>query len=158
MPRIYAIDRALDRTGRGPRVAAGIILLLGLIVVAWSFSSTQWKRRVIMRRLDFGDDTTRVVGLLGPPVRCPRATEAIRDGVPKDWPPPVVESTTQSLSEATAQRWIYAINLKTRPPCGTRRGHTEIGVDSAGRMLWYISVTGRTPIRVPDEYTPSGGS
>jgi hypothetical protein len=57
---------------------------------------------------------------------------------------------------ATRERWVYPVNPRERIGCNAAAGHTEIGVDAQGRVLWSVDVTGRTPIRLPDDYTPSG--
>ena len=157
MPRTGVVDRVLHTHERGPWIATAVILIVGAVIFLWVVSPTEWKRRTMMRRLAIGDDSTAVVRVLGPPVRCAPATiERVREGIPVDWPPPVAESAIAWVGEATRERWIYAIDLRERPPCDEEDGHTEIGIGADGRVLWYIAVTGKTPIRLPDEYTPSG--
>jgi hypothetical protein len=157
MARTRAIDRVLHSHGRGPWIASGVIAALGLVLLVWFISPTERKRRATMSDVAIGADTTVVVRLLGPPVRCPpKATEEVRAAFPTDWPPRLVETALSRMDYATRQRWVYAVNLRERPGCNDRERHTEIGVGADGRVLWAVDVTGRTPIRLPDDYTPSG--
>jgi hypothetical protein len=156
MPRTSVIDRALHTSGKGPLIATIVIGVVGLLLLLWFVSPTERKRRAVMGELEIGADSSRVVRLLGAPVRCSSATVArMRAGFPTDWPAPAVESVSGRLAQATAQRWVYAINRRKRLGCGAAEGHTEVGVGKDGRVLWFIPVTGRTPIKMPDDYMPS---
>lgn len=158
MPR-NRIDKALNTSGRGPWIATGVVFLLGVLVLAWVISPTERKRRAIVEDLELGDDSLQVLTALGTPVRCPpRSADVIRGGFPGDWPAPAIESALERMQEETAQRWIYAINPRKRLPCSTEKAHTEIGIGKDGRVLWYIPVTGRTSIELPEDYTPSSAA
>ena len=156
MSRNRAVERALQNN-RGPLIATVVIVALGLIVLAWVVSPTERKRRSLMGRVEVGDDTAQVVQLLGDPVRCGApSAELVRGGLPRDWPPPAVGSTIDRLEQETTQRWVYPINPRRRIPCETDEEHTEVGIDRDGRVLWFIAVTGRTGIALPESYSPSG--
>ena len=158
MARNRAVDRALNTTGRGPLIATAVIVALGVILVAWLISPTERKRRSLLEELAIGTDTAAVIRSLGDPVRCaPGELERFREGFPTDWPRPVTELAIADIGARTAQRWIYAINLRTRLRCDSDEAHTEIGIGSDGRVLWHIAVTGETTVEVPEAYTPSGG-
>jgi len=151
------VDRVLHTHGRGPWIASAVVAALGVIVLVWFFSPTERRRRTAMLDVAIGADTAEVVRLLGQPVRCPpKATEQIRAAFPTDWPPRLVETALSRIDYATRQRWVYAINSRKRLGCGAREAHTEIGIGADGRVLWSVDVTGRTAIRLPEEYTPAG--
>lgn len=138
------------------RVTAAI-LLLGLVALVWMLSPTERERRSVVRELEIGDDTARVVAALGPPIRCRTlGSETLREHFPEDWSPAAAEAAMGRLQQETAHRWVYPINLRKRIPCESQEAHTEVGVDRQGRVLWLVPLTGKTPLRLPDEYTPSG--
>lgn len=158
MARNRAVERALQTHGRGPLLATAVIVVLGLILVAWLISPTERKRRALLDDLAVGSDTALVIRALGEPVRCAAGgLERFREGFPTDWPRPVTELAVADIGARTTQRWIYAINPRTRLPCDSEQEHTEIGIGADGRVLWHIAVTGKTPIELPEAYTPSGG-
>jgi hypothetical protein len=157
MARTRAVDRVLHKQGRGPWFATGAIAVLGVVLLLWFVSPTERKRRSTMSRVPIGADTAEVLRLLGQPVRCPpKSTEQVRAAFPTDWPPRQVETAVSRMDFATRQRWVYPINLRGRVECDASERHTEIGIDESGRVLWSVPITGRTPIRLPDDYTPSG--
>lgn len=156
--RAVAVDRALDTHGRGPLIATGVIVALGLLVLVWLVSPTERKRRALVDGLAIGTDSTVVLRELGQPVRCePGDMENFRAGFPADWPRPVTELAMADIGAKTAERWVYAINLRDRLPCDSDEEHTEIGIGADGRVLWHIAVTGKTVVELPEAYTPSGG-
>ena len=156
MPR-SRVDRVFHSHGRGPRIASLVIALFGMIVLVWFLSPTERKRRSLMEQVAIGADTAEVIRILGAPVRCPpKYTDQIRASFPEEWAQRQVETALSQMDHSTRQRWVYAVNSRKRLGCNAREAHTEIGVSADGRVLWAVDVTGRTPIRVPDEYTPSG--
>jgi hypothetical protein len=155
MTRHHA-ERAIQTPGRGPLIATAVVLVLGALVLVWAISPTERGRRAAMERIAMGADSAQVRELLGEPVRCLAETERIRGFLPVDWPPRAADGVAERLGHDTAQRWVYAINPRSRIPCASNERRSEVGIDSHGRVLWYVAVTGRTTIRVPDEYTPSG--
>jgi hypothetical protein len=157
MPRTRAVDRALHTHGRGPLIATGVIAVLGVVLLLWFLSPTERRRRSVMGEVAIGADTAEVTGLLGAPVRCPpRATQQVRTSFPEDWPPRAVETAVSRMDFGTRERWLYPVNPRTRIGCDTTEAHTEIGIGVDGRVLWTVDITGRTPIRLPEDYTPSG--
>jgi hypothetical protein len=150
-------ERATRTPGRGPLIATAVVLVLGALVLLWAISPTERDRRAAMERIAMGADTAQVRQLLGEPVRCSAGeTERIRGFLPVDWPPRAADGVAERLRHDTAQRWVYAIDPRNRLPCVSDERRTEVGIDSTGHVLWYVAVTGRTTIRVPDAYTPSG--
>ena len=157
MARTRAVDRVLHSQGRGPWIASGVMVELGDLLLAWFLSPSERKRRSVMEDVAIGADTAQVLRLLGAPVRCPpRATEQIRTSFPEDWPPRLVETALSRMDFGTRERWVYPINPRKSIGCDSTDAHTEIGVGVDGRVLWTVDITGRTPIRLPEDYTPSG--
>src|SRR5688572_4521499 len=115
MARTHAIDRVLNTHGRGPWIASGVMVALGVIVVVWLLSPSERKRREVMEGVAIGADTAEVLRVLGAPVRCPpKATEQIRTSFPEDWPPRLVETALSRMDFGTRERWVYAISLRKR--------------------------------------------
>lgn len=155
--RAVSVDRALDTHGRGPLIATGVVVALGLIMLVWLVSPTERNRRTVVQELAIGTDSTVVLRELGEPVRCPAGDmRSFSEAFPADWPRPVTELAVADLGARTAQRWVYAINLRKRLPCDSTEEHTEIGIDADGRVLWHIAVTGKTAVELPEAYTPTG--
>lgn len=155
--RAVAVDRALDTHGRGPWIATGVIIALGLLLLVWLISPTERKRRSVVEDLAIGTDSAVVLRELGEPVRCAAGDmRHFRSAFPADWPRPVTELAAADLGARTAERWVYAINPRTRIPCDSDEEHTEIGIDSEGRVLWHVALTGKTAVVLPEAYTPSG--
>ena len=157
MARKRAVDRALHTHGRGPLIATGVIAVLGVILLVWFLSPTERRRRSVMQEVAIGADTTEVARLLGAPVRCPHgSTEQLRRSFPEDWSARAVETALSRMDFGTRERWLYGINPRRPIGCDATEEHTEIGVGVDGRVLWTIDITGQTPIRLPETYTPSG--
>ena len=157
MARTRAVDRALHTHGRGPWVATGVIALLGVVLLLWFLSPTERRRRALMREVAIGADTAAVAGVLGAPTRCPhRATEQIRRSFPEDWSARAVETALSRMQFGTRERWLYGINPRRPIGCDAAEGHTEVGIGVDGRVLWTVDITGKTPIRLPEDYSPSG--
>lgn len=151
------MDRALQTRRRGIWAVTIAILVVGLIVLVWSFSPTERHRRDVMGRLEIGDDSARVAQLVGSPLRCPgSAMDALRRSLPTDWPPAAAEQALRRLEADTGERWLYPIHLRQRIGCTSQSPHTEVGIDRRGRVLWYVPVTGKSTIVLPDQYSPSG--
>ena len=157
MARTRAVDRVLNTHGRGPWIASGVMIALGIVLIVWFLSPSERRRRSVMEEVAIGADTAQVLRLLGDPVRCPpKATETVRTSFPEDWPPRLVETALSRMDFGTRERWVYAIGLRKRLGCNASEPHTEIGIGVDGRVLWTIDITGRTSIRVPEDYAPSG--
>ena len=157
MARTRVVDRVLHTHGRGPWIASGVMVALGVILLIWLLSPSERKRRSVMESVAIGADTAEVLRVLGAPVRCPpKATEVVRMSFPEDWPPRLVETALSRMDFGTRERWVYAINLRKRLGCNAEEPHTEIGVGVDGAVLWTVDITGRTPIRLPEDYMPGG--
>ena len=157
LARNRRVDRALDTPGRGVWIATGLVLLAGVLVILWVMSPTERGRRRVMEDLELGDSISRVVGFLGAaPARCPAAALShLQPSFPPGWHAASVARALQALEERTLERWIYPVRPRTDTGCAPQDGQTEIGISDTGRVVWYITVTGKTPIRLPAEITPA---
>jgi hypothetical protein len=100
-----------------------------------------------------------VVAVVGTrPVRCPVGTlEQLRESFPDGWAPAAVDVALERLRSGTRERWIYSLDPDEPSRCEVaEEGRTEIGVGPDGRVLWYVAITGKTFLVLPEEYAPSG--
>ena len=159
--RTRRIDNALQTQKRAMWTATALVLLVGVLVLVWVVSPAERRRRGAMDGLDVGDPASRLVQLLGEPAaRCPAGDLAqLRGAFPPGWPGASVESALGTLAAATAERWVYPIG-RGSSDCAPLDGRTEVGVDAERRVLWYVTVTGKTPVQLPPEVSPAspGGS
>ena len=139
-----AVDRALKTHKRRSRMVSAAILLLGLVAVAAVMLRPERRRARAASRLEIGDDSAAVVRALGaPPSRCLGAgVDHLVSEFPRDVPRPARDATLLRLRRATAARWLYP----GRGGCRPAPDETEVGIDSAGRVLWVLPATGRVPL------------
>jgi hypothetical protein len=137
------------------RVTAAV-LLAGLLVLAFAFTNAEWSRRRTLRKLAVGADASRVTQLLGTPAdSCPAGSlDHLRARFPPGTPPAVVEQVISRLQRETGSRWVYPLKAGGRAGCVPASRSTEVGLDRRRRVLWYVPVTGRVPVVVPDGYLP----
>lgn len=111
-----------------------------------------------MERLEVGDSVTRVEELLGRgAVRCPVGSlQHLAGSFPAGWPASSIQSALQALTHRTKARWVYPLSSRHRPSCTPADGVTEIGVGPDGRLVWYVAVTGKTMLTLPDDLSPAG--
>ncbi len=126
-------------------------------MVLWSASPTERRRRGLVERLEVGDSASRVAATLGEaPARCAgRELSHLRESFPPGWPSSSVEEALQTLAARTGERWVYPLSLRRPAGCEPRAGQTEIGVSPEGNVLWYVAVTGKTPLRLPEDISPA---
>jgi len=139
------IDRALKTHKRGSRRLSLLILVLGLIAVAVAvYLSPDRRRRRLADGLPDRADTTLVLRTLGPrPTRCPPgAMEHVAGQLPQE--SLESDSVMLQLRRDTRARWIYP----GRRGCTPRKGETELGIDSAGRMLWIQPGAGQGDVKL----------
>lgn len=107
-------------------------------------------RGAALRAVAVGADSARVHAALGAPARdCPTGSlEHLRRHMPEDTPPALLEGTLEDLRRRTARRWVYPQEGEA-PSCTAGAEATEIGLDREGRVLWYVPVTGKTPVELP---------
>jgi hypothetical protein len=128
-----SIDRALKTHKPGSRRLSLVIVVLGLIAVAVAvYYSPDRRRRRAADGLPAKADSALVLGTLGAtPTRCPPGAMGHLDaGLPQE--AMEADSVMIQLRRDTRQRWIYP----GRQGCTPAKGETELGIDSAGRMLW----------------------
>lgn len=111
-----------------------------------------------MGKLALRHPSARVVQVLGPPgaVCTAGSLEHLREHLPQGFAPAAQEQTIGRMQRETAERWIYPLRRNERARCTPRQGATEVGLDRNRRILWYVPVTGRTEVVLPDEYLPEG--
>ena len=129
-----SIDRALKTHKAGSRRLSLLIVVLGLAAVAVAvYLSPDHRRRRAADRLPEKADSALVLRTLGPrPTRCPPgAMDHVEGGLAME-SSSEVDSAMVQVRRDTRQRWIYP-GLQG---CTPRKGETELGIDSAGRMLW----------------------
>lgn len=151
------LDEALGASKRSIWIATGVILLLGAVLLLWLVSPTERSRRAEVERLELGDPMGRVAGILGPPgTRCSgRDLAHLAGSFPPGWTAPSIETTLQALGEETGERWIYPLDEDDEAGCGPADGQTEVGLDGAGRLLWYVAITGESPLELPERFAPA---
>ena len=90
-----------------------------------------------------GDDSSSVLAGLGAPaLRCsPGSLAHLRESLPAGTPRVVADETIDRLRRETATRWLWG----NEPACTPRPGHTEVGLDRAGRVLWAVPEHGDSP-------------
>jgi hypothetical protein len=134
-----------------------VILLLGAILLVWLVSPSERSRRSDMASLELGEPMGRVAGVLGPPAaRCPgRNLSHLDESFPPGWPAPSIETTLQALGEETGERWIYPLDDDDPADCSPADGQTELGLDAEGRLLWYVAITGESPLELPERFAPA---
>jgi hypothetical protein len=136
--------------------ATAAVLVVGLLILAWAVSPTERRRLSVVARLEVGDSVSRVVELLGDPAaRCPGGQVGhLQRSFPEGWPTAATETALAQLARETRERWVYPVGRGAHAGCAPRRGQTEVGVGSDGRVRWLIANTGKTPVRLPAEYAP----
>lgn len=139
------------------RRVTGAVLLVGLVLLVWALASPERRRARLAHRLHVGDDTAQAVRLFGEPgARCATGSlEHLRDRFPIGTPRPAVEQSLTRMQAETVQRWVFPLKKGSRAGCVPARGGTEVGVDRSGRVRWFVPVTGRIPLVLPDDYQPA---
>ncbi|HEX6069198.1 MAG TPA: hypothetical protein VFZ18_05225 [Longimicrobiaceae bacterium] len=157
MPRNRRLDQALGTSKRSVRIATGLIVAVGAVILFWFFSPGERTRRDLVGRLETGDLSSRVTAVLGPPgARCPAGDLShLRESFPPGWPAASLETALQTLAGETAERWVYPLDDDDPAQCAGENGTTEIGIDAEGRILWSIAIIGETRIELPDRFTPA---
>jgi hypothetical protein len=139
-----AVDRALKTHKRRSRIVSAVIVLLGLVVIGAVMFTPERRRARAAGGLEVGDDSAAVFDALGAPGgRCLGAgVDHLVSEFPRDVPRDVRDRTLLRLRRETAARWLWP----GRGDCGPAPDETEVGIDSAGRVLWVLPATGRVPL------------
>jgi hypothetical protein len=133
-----------------------VVVLLGAAVILWVTSPGEQLRRRAMRGVEVGADSGTVVAELGaPPARCsPRVLRHLAPAFPPGWPQASIDAALLRLEADTRERWVYPIKRRA-PGCAPRSGQTEVGIAHDGKVLWLVTVTGKTPLALPEELAPA---
>ena len=134
------------------------MVLVGLLLLIWVFSPTERKRREVVGRLELGDSTSRVEQLLGHgALRCPVGSlEHLEKSFPPGWPGASTRTALDAIARRTKERWVYPLNTRRRIGCTPTNGVTELGVGADGRLVWFVAITGKSTITLPDDLSPAG--
>jgi hypothetical protein len=132
--------------------------MVGVLVFVWAVAPSDRTRQQQMERVVVGDPGSRAEEVLGMvAVRCPvESLEHLRGSFPEGWSPAAVDVGLEALEQVTAERWVFTSVRGGSPTCAALTGQTEIGVDSAGTIVWTAPVVGRSLLAVPTWLTPSG--
>ncbi|HEX8272955.1 MAG TPA: hypothetical protein VF615_09985 [Longimicrobiaceae bacterium] len=151
------MDQALRTRQKGVRRVTGGILLAGIAVLVFVLLSPERRRERRVGDLRLTEDSASVRALLGEPgAACPPGgLEHLGRRFPAGTPPATVEEVVARLERETAGRWVFPLDPDDRVGCLPPNGSTEVGLDRRGRVLWYVPVTGRVAIVVPEGYLPS---
>lgn len=152
------LDEALGGSSkRSIWIATGVILLVGAVLLIWLVSPAERSRRADVERLTVGDAAGRVTTVLGPPAaRCPGGDlDHLAGSFPPGWPTPSIQTTLQTLAEETNERWVYPLDDDAEASCAPAEDQTEIGLDGARRVLWYVAITGESPLELPERFAPA---
>lgn len=135
-----------------------LILFLGLAAVALVLLSPERRRERRVAKLSLGQDGARVESILGaPPATCTTGSlEHLAHRFPTGTPPAAAEDALQRMQRETAERWVYPLHDDEPAGCVPRAGATEVGLDEHRRVLWYVPVTGKVAIVVPEEFVSPG--
>lgn len=150
------VDRAIRRRQRGIRRATAAVVVIGLGGLVWAYTLPEQRQGRRAGGLEIGDDSARITERFGAVGRvCPvGALEHLRDRFPEDTPPATAQAALERMRRETARRRVIPLPRGT-DDCLPDPGATEIGIDRDGRVLWIVPLTGRTPLRLPDDLLPS---
>lgn len=158
MPRSHTIDRALPGTKRVSRIISVAILLIGTLVLVWVFSPGERQRKAALDRLGVGFPADSVTALLGPPTDCPTdSLQHLQGSFPGGWAPRTATAALERMESETASRWVYPVDRRETGRCEGGDGQTEIGFDSSRQVLWYVAITGKTALRLPEGWEAEAG-
>jgi hypothetical protein len=141
------IDQVLPTHKRWSRIASGIILGVGLLIVAVVLVTGMRDREQAAVRVAPGEDSLAVASALGPPPqRCPTGSLGHLMWVfPPGTPRLTAEADLALLRAGTTHRWVYPAAGQP-PTCDPAANATEIGWGADGRVLWIVPVHGRYPL------------
>lgn len=140
------------------RIVSVAILLIGAVALVWVFSPGERQRKAALGRIEFGFPADSITALLGPPTDCPvDSLEHLRGSFPEGWAPRTADAALQRMESETASRWVYPVDRRETGRCGGADGQTEIGFDASRQVLWYVAITGKTALRLPEGWEAEAG-
>jgi hypothetical protein len=135
-----------------------LIILVGVLVLLFALGRADRQRRIAIERIDLGTEAEMALRAIGQePTRCPQAPLGhLAASFPEGWPTAAVDVALEQLETATHERWVVPMREGQSPSCAGQANQSEVGVDSAGAVIWTIAQVGRTTIRLPPWLTPAG--
>jgi hypothetical protein len=150
------IDRSLRKPQWGIRIVTLLILAAGAAVVLYAFTRAESRRERALSGLEVGDTSQLIVERLGePPFACSTGQLTHLEGqFPSGWPAAARAGAIERLRVETAERWVYPMREAHVNPCALPRNASEFGIGHDGRVRWFVPLTERHPIRLPETYAP----
>jgi hypothetical protein len=147
---VQHVERVIGGPPATARTATMVIVALGLVAVVIAGVVRLRSREHRAGRLELGADSVEVASVMGPPAqRCDgSAVDHLRDALPADVPRTTADMEISHLRRETAARWVWSD--RERRLCVGHAGDTEVGLDRAGHVIWYVASIGKTPLILPD--------
>lgn len=154
--RHHRLDRSLRRPQWGIRILTLLILAAGAAAALYAFNRAEPRRERALGGLAVGDTVARVVERLGePPHVCATGSLAhLERHFPGGWPAAARARAIERLRTETTERWVYPLRDSAGDPCTAQGSASELGVGHDGRVRWFVPLSGRHPLRLPEEYAP----
>lgn len=151
------VNNALTKN-RSIWIATGVIVALGVLFIVVALGRTNRQRAMTVDQADPGQPASGVTSALGiQPVVCPpRPLDHLRESFPEGWAPAAVDVALEQLAAETMERWVYPMRAGRQVQCSGDGARTEVGVSPDSSIVWVIAVVGRTTVRLPPTYSPSG--
>lgn len=154
--RNLRVSRALRQPPRWVSYVTVAVIALGVLGVLLLVPRAERRRVRLVERLAPGDDSSRVVHVLGaPPLRCAAGRLVhLERRFPAGWNAAATQQALERLRQTTAQRWVFPLEAG-EGSCADGGRATEVGLDAAGRVLWLMALPDRRPLRLPEAMTPA---
>jgi hypothetical protein len=147
-------DRSFREPQRAIRWITILILLLGAAAVIWAVSRPEARRERALRGLAVGDTATVVLQRLGTPHRCAVGTlDHLQGQFPGGWSAATQAAAVERLRTMTADRWLFPLD-RSGDPCAHPRRGTEMGLGRDRRVLWFVPLSGKHPLVLPESFEP----
>jgi hypothetical protein len=154
------LDRALPGRNLGIWIVTILILVAGSAIIIANADREGRVRMLALERIAPGDPGQTVTAALGTqPRRCPAGDlDHLRASFPEGWPQGSVDVALERLAERTDERWLFNADASPVEHCGPEPRQAEIGIDSAGNVVWILAIRGRSALRLPPWATPAGAA
>lgn len=152
------MERALLARSPGLWIVTITIVIAGAVLVLAVADGPERERLEALEPIRIGDPASRVAEQVrAEPHRCPGdRLDHLRQSFPEGWTPAGVDMALERFAAVTASRWVFAVGDAPPLLCGRTEHQTEIGVDSAGTIVWFVPILGRTPLQLPSWLQPAG--
>lgn len=133
-----------------------LIIIVGAVVL-FMVSGVDRERHRAMEGIRVGGAAESVTMALEiQPTVCRVGSLAhLRGSFGAGWPEASLDVAIEELAALSAERWVYPIGNGVAD-CAGADGQTEVGVDSAGSIVWQVAEVGRTVIELPPTVAPAG--